>query len=77
MDTSSTEGDDSQGTRPHLGGQDLEKNSVKDEAFLVKFEENESTNPRNWSNMYKAWITVQLGFLAYGPLLSLTSDLMY
>ncbi|CZT23798.1 related to fluconazole resistance protein [Ramularia collo-cygni] len=49
--------------------QDLEKNiaeqSKKEEAFLVKFEDNESSNPRNWSNPYKAWITLQLGFLAF------------
>lgn len=46
---------------------DLEKNvqPEKDEAFLVKFEENENINPRNWSNTYKAIITLQLGFLAY------------
>lgn len=51
--------------------QDLEKNipeqnDEKDEAFLVKFEEGESNNPRNWSNLYKGIITLQLGFLAYG-----------
>lgn len=49
--------------------QDLEKNEAsveKDVAFLVKFEDGEAINPRNWSNAYKAWITLQLGFLAYG-----------
>ncbi|PPJ49817.1 hypothetical protein CBER1_03353 [Cercospora berteroae] len=33
-------------------------------AFQVKFDDNDPTNPRGWSNGYKAWITVQLGFLA-------------
>ncbi|KAK1808768.1 hypothetical protein LTR12_016885 [Friedmanniomyces endolithicus] len=33
-------------------------------AFLVKWEEGELANPRNWSNGYKAFITWQLGMLA-------------
>lgn len=60
--------DDSQDARLPPREPDLEKNEpsqlVKDDAFLVKFEENEGINPRNWSNLYKAWITLQLGFLA-------------
>lgn len=31
---------------------------------IVKFEENDSENPRNWSSIYKVWITFQLGMLA-------------
>lgn len=59
--------DDSQNTpQEPPRNQDLEKNEPeeKDEDFRVKFDENERTNPRNWSNMVKAWITLQLGFLA-------------
>lgn len=33
-------------------------------AFEVGWEENDPANPRNWSNLYKAWITFQLGMLA-------------
>ncbi|KAK3068873.1 hypothetical protein LTR53_013236, partial [Teratosphaeriaceae sp. CCFEE 6253] len=33
-------------------------------AFLVKWDEGEKTNPRNWSNGYKGFITFQLGMLA-------------
>jgi DHA1 family multidrug resistance protein-like MFS transporter len=39
--------------------------SGKDEAFKVRFEEGDPENPRNWSNLYKAWITIILGLLAY------------
>ncbi|KAK5112252.1 hypothetical protein LTR62_004413 [Meristemomyces frigidus] len=34
------------------------------EAFKVKFDGDDKTNPRNWSTMYKAFITWQLGMLA-------------
>jgi hypothetical protein len=34
------------------------------DAFLVKWEEDEPANPRNWSNLYKAFLTFQLGMLA-------------
>ncbi|KAK3651112.1 hypothetical protein LTR56_005876 [Elasticomyces elasticus] len=33
-------------------------------AFLVKWDDGEKANPRNWSNGYKAFITWQLGMLA-------------
>lgn len=36
----------------------------KDRAFLAKFEPGDKRNPKNWSNMLKGWITLQLGFLA-------------
>ncbi|KAF2802456.1 MFS general substrate transporter [Mytilinidion resinicola] len=32
--------------------------------YLVKFKENDPTNPRDWKFAYKVWITIQLGFLA-------------
>lgn len=38
--------------------------SKKDEAFLVKFDENDPTNPMNFSTLKKSWITLQLGFTA-------------
>lgn len=31
---------------------------------IVKFEEDDPENPRNWSSVYKVWITFQLGMLA-------------
>ncbi|CAK4033850.1 MFS general substrate transporter [Lecanosticta acicola] len=36
----------------------------KDPAFKVDFEENDPTNPRAFSTAKKAWITLQLGFMA-------------
>ena len=35
-----------------------------DPAYLVDFEPNDPENPMNWSKYYKAFITVQLGFMA-------------
>lgn len=44
---------------------DLRKEpSKKDEAFLVKFDENDPINPMNFSTVKKSWITLQLGFTA-------------
>ena len=39
---------------------------VKDEQdpYLVDWEPNDASNPRNWSTLYKSWITFQLGMLA-------------
>jgi DHA1 family multidrug resistance protein-like MFS transporter len=37
---------------------------IKDEAFRVRFEDGDPNNPKNWSNTYKACITLLLGFLA-------------
>ena len=37
----------------------------QDDAFLVKWEENDPANPRNWNSWFKAWITLQLGILAF------------
>ncbi|KAK5121658.1 hypothetical protein LTR85_004830 [Meristemomyces frigidus] len=34
------------------------------EAFLVRWDENESSNPRNWSTPYKGFLTFMLGMLA-------------
>jgi hypothetical protein len=31
---------------------------------LVEWDEDDRENPRNWSTMYKCWITFQLGMLA-------------
>ena len=36
-----------------------------DDAFLVRFDDNEPANPRNWRPWYKAFITLQLGMLAF------------
>ncbi|KAK3052232.1 hypothetical protein LTR09_006824 [Extremus antarcticus] len=55
--------------------QDLEKGPEQDQPpaakseavenpFLVKWEEGESANPRNWKPWYKAFLTFQLGMLA-------------
>jgi MFS family permease len=38
--------------------------SQPDEAFLVKWEPEESANPFNWSTTYKSWVTFQLSMLA-------------
>jgi hypothetical protein len=39
---------------------------VKDGAdpYLVHWEENEQANPKNWSTVYKCFITFQLGMVA-------------
>lgn len=37
---------------------------VQKEAFLVKFDDNDAMNPRNFSTIHKAMITLQLGFMA-------------
>lgn len=44
---------------PQAGGQPDEK-----QAFLVKWDENEAANPRNYSARRKGFITFQLGMLA-------------
>lgn len=31
---------------------------------LVQWEDNDPQNPRNWSTLYKIWLTFQLGMLA-------------
>ncbi len=34
--------------------------------YLVDWDgPDDKNNPRNWSNLYKAWITLQLGMLAF------------
>lgn len=42
----------------------VEKQSGND-AFLVQWDENDPANPRNWHPWYKAFITFQLGVLAF------------
>ncbi len=37
----------------------------KDDLFLVKFEDDDRENPRNWRPYYKAWLTFLLGMLAF------------
>ena len=62
---------------PHTGHNDeespshlsTEKDKETDEtdeknAYLVDWEPEDKTNPRNWSTPYKSWITFQLGMLA-------------
>ena len=39
------------------------KENTKD-PNLVDWAENDEENPRNWSTVYKSWITFQLGMLA-------------
>jgi hypothetical protein len=41
-----------------------ETKKEKPDEFLVRWDENEVANPRNWSTSYKAWVTFQLGMLA-------------
>ncbi|KAL6713992.1 hypothetical protein ACLMJK_008486 [Lecanora helva] len=41
-----------------------EENPDGKDAFLVDWEPNDTSNPRNWSTSYKSWITFQLGMLA-------------
>jgi MFS family permease len=36
-----------------------------EDPYLVKYEENDKENPRNWPQVYRAWITLQLGMLAF------------
>lgn len=37
---------------------------VREESFKARFDDNDPANPRNFSNTYKAFITLQLGFMA-------------
>lgn len=41
-----------------------ETNKEKTDEFLVRWDENEAANPRNWSTPYRAFVTFQLGMLA-------------
>ena len=41
-----------------------EKETDDKSAYLVDWEPNDKENPRNWSTLYKSWITFQLGMLA-------------
>ena len=46
-----------------------EQGNEKDEtdgktAYVVDWEPNDQANPRNWSTLYKSWLTFQLGMLA-------------
>lgn len=36
-----------------------------EDPYLVRWDENEAANPRNWTPAYKAFITFQLGMLAF------------
>lgn len=36
----------------------------QDDPFLVKWDDKDSANPRNWKTSYKAFLTFQLGMLA-------------
>lgn len=38
--------------------------------YVVKFKDNDPGNPLNWSKYYKAWVTIQLGFMALTASLS-------
>jgi hypothetical protein len=42
----------------------VETNREKHDEFLVRWDENEAANPRNWSTPYRAWVTFLLGMLA-------------
>lgn len=37
----------------------------KDNAFMVKFEERDPENPKNFSSLHKVWMTAVLGLLAF------------
>ncbi|KAF7870438.1 hypothetical protein EAF04_004182 [Stromatinia cepivora] len=59
----------SQSNIPSNTGSDQEKpsdpNEVQDDRILVDWDgENDQENPRNWSTLYKSWITFLLGMLA-------------
>jgi len=46
-----------------LSSQEKEKDAL--DSDIVDWEgDNDQENPRNWSNGYKSWVTVQLGLLA-------------
>jgi MFS family permease len=49
---------------PELGQPPSTPIQTHDDAFLVKWEENDPANPRNWKSSYKAFLTFQLGMLA-------------
>ena len=60
--SSSTEHRDLEKNNPPAGN---EQNAHKDDdPFLARFEDNDPSNPRNWTTLYKSWLTLQLGFLA-------------
>jgi hypothetical protein len=41
-----------------------EDNAENLETYLVKWEEDDRANPRNWSTGYRRWITFQLAMVA-------------
>lgn len=48
-----------------LPTQETEKKNVPlDPEFLVEWEPDDPLNPQNWSDLYKWWVTFQLGMLA-------------
>lgn len=38
--------------------------TIPNSAYLVKWDQNNTSNPQNWSDKYKWWVTFQLGMLA-------------
>ncbi|UZJ53743.1 hypothetical protein CBS101457_003063 [Exobasidium rhododendri] len=52
-------------TSPVETSVDLEEKKEEKDIYLVGFESGDKENPREWSNLYKAWVTLELGFLAF------------
>jgi hypothetical protein len=52
----------SQGTVQRPSGEQVRKSK---ELRLVEWDIEDASNPRNWSRLFKYWITLQLGMLAF------------
>ena len=52
---------------PHKSDEEVASsaNKTEREECLVDWDENDAENPRNWSNSYKSWLTIQLAMLAF------------
>lgn len=44
--------------------EDLQTNNERRDSNIVDWDENEASNPQNWTTPYKCWVTFQLGMLA-------------
>ena len=40
-------------------------NKMEQKEYFVDWDENDAENPRNWTNSYKSWLTIQLAMLAF------------
>ena len=51
-------------SRQYAKANEMKETDKPEDTFLVRWEQNDLANPRNWSGLYKSWITFVLGMLA-------------